>query len=119
MGNTTANARRTGIVPMACIAAITAVTVVGCGSTDKRIDELHHRGFADIATVDGTLYDGIAVYYGTVDDCRVKLTFNTAGDKWTAEIPTLNDVDVTLTEPTAATVRNNPVFDYCTSTTAG
>lgn len=118
MGNSFANARRTGIVPMACIAAITAA-VVGCSSTDKRIDELHTRGFIDIATIDGTMYDGIAVYYGTVDNCRVKLTFDTADDNWTAEIPVVNDITVGLIEPTASTVRDNPAFDYCTSSSAG
>jgi hypothetical protein len=119
MVNTSANARRTGIVSMACIAAITALAVVGCsGSTDSRIDELVSRGFSDIATVDGDLYDHIAVYYATVDDCRIKMTFSSLDDTWTGRLAIIDGQTIELEEPSASSVRNNPSFSYCTTPSA-
>ena len=109
MGITFARVRRTGVVPMECVAAITAATLSGCSfHTDD--NELIDRHFVDIAELGFDNTHDRVLYYATVGTCRLKLLHDTSKHAW--YVVDENNTPL-LAEPTADMVRNDHRWDYC------
>lgn len=110
MGKSIAFAGRTGMFLMVCVAAIVSLT--SCADTSAHTRELQKRGFTDVAYSDGG-YDK-TMYDVSVGQCRLRLVYDSVKKSWTAQDGTGK---VLLQEPSAAMVRSDPQFSYCSHLT--
>lgn len=106
MVKTLAHTMRTGVVlSVACMAAIGTFSLSACGATPQE-RELQGRGFENVVRSDEIMLG--EAYYGSVGGCRVHLTQGVFGSGWKGQIG-----DDTIDEPTAAMIRADHRFDFC------
>jgi|GEM_PF-5895943 len=91
---------------MVCVAAIVSLTA--CADSKADIQELQKRGFVDVSYSNGGFNK--TEYYGSVGQCRVRLVYDANDKSWTAQDA---NSKVLLQEPTAAMVRSDSQFNYC------